>query len=95
MHTHFHIEHTICQHKEYKFIFRITQGKVWWSKPVVQVTWEAEIRRITVQDQPGQKGSQDPILIDGWVQWCMPVISNEAGSVNRMTVVQALNPPQK
>jgi hypothetical protein len=29
--------------------------------PVILATQETEIRRITVQGQPGEKGSQDPI----------------------------------
>jgi hypothetical protein len=29
--------------------------------PIIPATWEAEIRRITVQDQPGGKTLQDAI----------------------------------
>jgi hypothetical protein len=29
--------------------------------PVILATWEAEIRKIAVQCQPGQKSLQDPI----------------------------------
>jgi hypothetical protein len=31
-----------------------------WLMPVVLASWEAEIRRITVQDQPRTNNSQDP-----------------------------------
>jgi hypothetical protein len=37
--------------------------------------WDAETRRILVQDQPEQKVIKTPIsTIKGWVWWCVPVI---------------------
>jgi hypothetical protein len=36
--------------------------KDWWLTPVIQVTWEAEIRRIAVQSQSQANSSRDPIL---------------------------------
>jgi hypothetical protein len=40
-------------------------------RPVILATWEARIRRITVQDQPRRKfarPSSQPIK--NWVRWC-------------------------
>jgi hypothetical protein len=36
-------------------------AEFWWLTPVILATWEAEIRRIMLWGQPGEKGSQDPI----------------------------------
>jgi hypothetical protein len=33
---------------------------VWWLTPIIPATQEAEIRRITVRNQPGQKVSEIP-----------------------------------
>jgi hypothetical protein len=33
---------------------------VWWLKPVIPATQDAEIRRIEVQGQPGQKVHETP-----------------------------------
>jgi hypothetical protein len=41
-----------------------------WLTPVNLTTWEPEIRRIVVQDQPRQKCSQDPISNNSWAQCC-------------------------
>jgi hypothetical protein len=35
---------------------------VWWLKPVILDTWEAEIRRIMFPKPAQAKSSQDPIL---------------------------------
>jgi hypothetical protein len=34
----------------------------WWLRPVLLATWEAEIRRIMVRDQPGQIVRKTPFL---------------------------------
>jgi hypothetical protein len=41
----------------------------WWLMPVVILaTWEAEMRRIKVLGQPGQKSSEDPTSVEkSWV----------------------------
>jgi hypothetical protein len=38
------------------------KARHWWFMSVILDTQEEEIRRITVQNQPGQNSSQDPIL---------------------------------
>jgi hypothetical protein len=48
-------------------------GRHWWLTPVILVTWESEIRRITVLGQPSQKefcetSSQQK---KGRVWWCI------------------------
>jgi hypothetical protein len=48
-----------------------------------------EIRRIAVQSQPWGKSSQDPILTNGWAQWCVPVIPPVQGRTNRRIAVKA------
>jgi hypothetical protein len=37
---------------------------MWWLMPVTPAMQEAEIRRILVQNQPGQKVKEDPISIN-------------------------------
>jgi hypothetical protein len=37
------------------------QAECWWLTSVILATQEAEIRRITVQSQPGQIVPQDPV----------------------------------
>jgi hypothetical protein len=49
---------------------------------------EAEIGKIMVPGQPGQKSSQDPISNNSWVCWCAPVSPVTAGSINRRIKVQ-------
>jgi hypothetical protein len=38
---------------------------VWWLKPVILATWEAEIRRIMAWGQAGQKVLKTPISSNG------------------------------
>jgi hypothetical protein len=42
--------------------------------PVIQATWEADIRRIPIQDQPGQKVSETPFQQRSRVWWGMLII---------------------
>jgi hypothetical protein len=49
---------------------------------VILATWEAEIGRIMVPGQLGQKSFRDTILTEkSWVCWCMPVIPTIMGSI--------------
>jgi hypothetical protein len=41
-------------------------GWAWWFMAVIPTTWEAEMRRIEVQSQPGQKVSENPISKNEW-----------------------------
>jgi hypothetical protein len=34
------------------FFQKFVRGQAWWLKPLTQLLWEAEIRRIEVQSQP-------------------------------------------
>jgi hypothetical protein len=52
----------------------------WWLALVILGTWEAEIRRIANQGQPGQKTWQDPISTNIWAQWCTPATPAMTGS---------------
>jgi hypothetical protein len=57
-----------------------------WLTPVILATREAEIRRIMVWGQPGQKVHKTPISINSWAWWHVPVTQATAGSLNRMAV---------
>jgi hypothetical protein len=49
--------------------------------PIFLATWEAEIQRITVTGQPGQKSLRDPHLNGkSWAWWCASVIPLMLGS---------------
>jgi hypothetical protein len=50
--------------------------------------WEAEIRRIAVQDQPGQKVHKPSISPSGWGWWCVLVIPAIRRCINRKITVQ-------
>jgi hypothetical protein len=39
----------------------LSWGWVWWHKPVIPITWEADIGGIAVTDQPRPKVSVTPI----------------------------------
>jgi hypothetical protein len=58
-------------------------------KLIVQVTQEAEIRKITVQSQPRQKVCETPISINIWAQWYTSVISAIRRSKNKSIANQA------
>jgi hypothetical protein len=54
-----------------------------------QGTWKAEIGRIIVPGQTGQRSLQDPISMEkNWVSCHSPVIPVMAGSRNRRIMVQ-------
>jgi hypothetical protein len=36
------------------------EARCWWLTPVIPATWEAEIRRIEVQDQPRKIAQESP-----------------------------------
>jgi hypothetical protein len=42
--------------------------------PVITTISKAEIRKILVQDQPGQKVPGGPITTNSWAWWSMPFI---------------------
>jgi hypothetical protein len=63
-------------------------GCVYWLTPVIVATWEAEIRRIVVQGQTGQKFYETLISISSWVPWRESVIPVMVGSVTRRMVAQ-------
>jgi hypothetical protein len=51
---------------------------------------EAEMKRIKAVGQPEQKKFIRPYLNKkSWVWWCVPVIPETTGSINRRIVVQA------
>jgi hypothetical protein len=43
-----------------KKIIKKQTSWMWWLTPIIPTTWEAEIGRIRVQGQPGQKVSKTP-----------------------------------
>jgi hypothetical protein len=50
-------------------------NQVQWLKPITLANWEAEIGRITVKCQPGQKFLETVISTNKtWTWWHMPVI---------------------
>jgi cytochrome c-type biogenesis protein CcmH/NrfF len=49
---------------------------------IILATWEAEIGRIMVPGQLGQKSLEDPISTEkSWAWWCTPVILVTVGSI--------------
>jgi hypothetical protein len=48
-------------------------GQARWLMPAILATQEAEIWRITVIGQDGQKVSNTPISKTSWAWWRMPV----------------------
>jgi hypothetical protein len=58
--------------------------------PVIPATQQAEMERITVWGQPGQKVSKIPSQpIKSWMQWHAPVIPATQRSTNRIAVQAA------
>jgi hypothetical protein len=51
---------------------RHEKSQLWWLIPLISATWEAEIRRIVFQGQPGQKVSETPSQLIGQAWW-LPV----------------------
>jgi hypothetical protein len=44
------------------FFQKACLARHWWLTPIILATWEAQIRRIMVQNQSWASSSQDPIL---------------------------------
>jgi hypothetical protein len=42
--------------------------------PVIPTTWEVEIRKITIQGQPGEKLGRTPFQTINWSWWFSPVV---------------------
>jgi hypothetical protein len=64
---------------QYKNVTRI---RCWWLMPINIATWEDEIGRIMVPDQPDQKSLQEPISVGkSWAWWCVHVILVMVGSI--------------
>jgi hypothetical protein len=63
----------------------LKNSRCWWLTTRNLATWEAEIRRIKVQDQPwGKKKNSwgDPISTEeNWTWWHVPVILAVTGSI--------------
>jgi hypothetical protein len=61
---------------------------MWWVRSAILVTQEAEIGRIEVQSQPGQKSLQDPILTNkNWALWHVPLNPATQETLNRRIMV--------
>jgi hypothetical protein len=61
--------------------------QAWWVKSIILATQEAEVGKIMVQGQSGQKVHEtSPISTNDWVWWYTPVIPAMWGSTNRIPV---------
>jgi hypothetical protein len=72
-----------------KLVKGTKSGRVQWFMPITLVIQEAEIRRISIPGQPGQKVHKTPISINDWAWWCMPIIPAMQRGTNRRILVQA------
>jgi hypothetical protein len=51
----------VCSYGHMKSFKTLTEARLCWLTTVILATQEAEIRRITVQSQPWENSSRDPI----------------------------------
>jgi hypothetical protein len=57
---------SVWEEKGWMFLEKLRTCWVQWPQSLILASWEAEIQRITFQDQLGQKVRQIPIFTSGW-----------------------------